>query len=93
MTWGSEKEKQIRLRIQLSIAAYAYEFENDSIMSDAEFDEKCLLIDPEMKTGNRKMDNFFKKHFDPSTGQWIHKHPQLSFIRQFYSAFYQNKPK
>lgn len=92
MTWGSEKEKQIRLRIQLSVAAYAYEIENDSVMSDAEFDEKCKLIDPNLKTGNRKIDNFFKKEFNASTGQWIHKHPELSKIRQIYSKFYQKNP-
>lgn len=88
MTWGSEKEKQIRLRIQLSVAAYAYEIDNNSIMSDAEFDEKCLLIDPDFKTGNRKMDNFFKKHFDPSTGQWIHKHPEKSKITGIYTKIF-----
>lgn len=77
----------------MSVAAYAYEIDNNSIMSDAEFDEKCLLIDLEMKTGNRKMDNFFKKHYDASTGQWIHKHPQLPQIRKIYLDLYQNKPK
>jgi len=92
LTWGSEKEKQIRLRIQLSVAAYAYEFDNNSIMSDAEFDEKCLLIDPDFKTGNRKMDNFFKKHFNPSTGQWIHKHPEKSKITAIYTKFHLNNP-
>jgi len=92
LTWGSEKEKQIRLRIQLSVAAYAYEIDNNSIMSDAEFDEKCLLIDPDFKTGNRKMDNFFKKHFNPSTGQWIHKHPEKRKINGIYTKFYQNNP-
>ena len=59
---------EIRNRIRLSIAAYAYEFKDDQIMSDAEFDELALKIKPEEKTGNLKLDNFFKKHFQPDTG-------------------------
>ena len=87
-TWGSEIEKQVRLRIQLSVAAYAYEMCDESIISDSEFDQKCLLIDPSIETGNKKLDKFFKEEFDPSTGQWIHKHPDLSGIVSIYKNFY-----
>ena len=86
--WGTEVEKQIRLRIKLSIYAYAYEFENDSLISDHEFDAMCLEVKPDLKTGNRKMDNFFKKKFDPSTGYWIHKHPERRLIAELYEKFY-----
>jgi hypothetical protein len=65
-TWGTEKENEIRLRIKLCVAAYAYEVENDSIMSDHEFDEKCKSVNLNVSTGNRKLDNWFKKNFDPS---------------------------
>ena len=77
-----------RNRIILSIAAYAYEVENDSIMLDHEFDEKCKSVNLNVNTGNRKLDNWFKKHFDPSTGQWIHKHPELNRIKQLYRKYY-----
>lgn len=87
-TWGSEVEKQIRLRIRLSVAAYAYEKCDESIMPDSEFDKKCLEIDPLIETGNKKLDNFFKEEFDPSTGQWIHKHPELNGIVRIYKNFY-----
>ena len=87
-TWGSQIEKQIRLRIQLSVAAYAYEMCDESIMSDSDFDQKCLLVDPSIETGNKKMDKFFKEEFNPSTGQWIHKHPELSGIIAIYKNFY-----
>jgi len=86
--WGSTVEKQIRLRIRLSVAAYAYEICNESIMTDHEFDKKCLEIDPSIETGNKKMDKFFKEEFDPSTGQWIHKHPELAGIINIYKKFY-----
>ena len=79
---------QIRLRIRLSVAAYAYEICNDSIMSDSEFDQQCLLIDPSIETGNAKLDKFFKEEFDPSTGQWIHKHPELNGIVRIYKNYY-----
>lgn len=87
-TWGSEIEKQIRLRIRLSIAAYAYEKCDDSIISDAEFDKKCLEINPKIETGNKKLDDFFRSEFDPSTGQWIHKHPELHKIAELYKKYY-----
>lgn len=45
-----------------------------SLISDAEFDKLCQEIDPSVSTGNRKLDNFFKKHFSPHTGQWAHNH-------------------
>ena len=38
--------QEIRNRIKLSVAAYAYEFEGDSIMTDHEYDELSLKINP-----------------------------------------------
>jgi hypothetical protein len=86
--WGSEVEKQIRLRIKLSIYAYAYEMADESLVPDHVFDKLCLEVKPEIVTGNKKLDNFFKKEFDPSTGQWIHKHPELNKITELYKKYY-----
>lgn len=86
--WGSVIERQRHLRIKLCVAAYAYEFDNRSIISDAEFDKKCLEVDLSVDTGNKKLDNYFKKCFDPSTGQWIHKHPELEKVRQIYKEYF-----
>lgn len=83
--------KQIRLRIRLSVFAYAYEFANESLISDAEFDALCLQVDPSIETGNAKMDKFFKEQFNPSTGQWIHKHPELAKIVHLYKKYYSEK--
>jgi hypothetical protein len=91
MEWGSKKEQQTRLRVRLSVAAYAYEMESDSIMSDHDFDAKCKEIQPKIKTGNKKLDKFFSEEFNPSTGQWIHKHPELDKIKQIYLKYYKNK--
>lgn len=86
--WGTEVEKEIRRRIVLSVAAYSYEYEDESIMSDAEFDKLCLEIKPNMRTGNNRMDAFFRNNFDPSTGQWICKHPQVDGIKRIYNEYY-----
>lgn len=86
--WGTDVEREVRLRIVLSVAAYSYEYENDSIMSDAEFDKTCLRVQPSMKTGNDRMDRFFRNKFDPSTGQWIRKHPELTRIKKIYNDYY-----
>ena len=86
--WGNEVERQIRLRIQLSVYAYAYEIANETLIPDHEFDCMCLKVDPSVKTGNKKMDKFFEKEFNPSTGQWIHKHPELGKIVNIYRKHY-----
>lgn len=89
--WGNSVEKEIKRRIKLSIAAYSYEFLDVSIISDAEFDKMSLEVDISVDTGNKLMDNFFKNHFDPSTGQWIRKHPQLDLIDKLYKLYYEDK--
>ena len=80
--------QEIRNRIKLSVAAYAYEMEDDSVMTDADFDELCKHIDVTKTTGNKKLDAFFKNEFNPSTGQWIHRHPELNKIKIIYEKYY-----
>jgi hypothetical protein len=80
--------EQTRLRIKLSVAAYAYEYRNNSVMSDAEFDEMSYLVDTSIATGNRKLDNFFKKHFEPATGMWVRKHPDKKGLVNIYERYY-----
>ena len=84
----TDVEYQRWLRIRLSIAAYAYEIKADSIMEDFQFDSLSLEVDTSIKTGNKKMDKFFETEFDPSTGQWIHKHPELKRIAELYGKHY-----
>ena len=84
-------EYQRRLRIRVSVAAYAYEYMNDSIMSDEEFDKLSLLIDPEISTGNRKLDNFFKKKFKPETGMWIRMHPDTQGLATIYHKVWKDR--
>ena len=79
---------ETRNRIRLSVAAYAYECKNDSIISDSEFDALALKIDPNKKTGNSKMDSFFKKHFATDTGMWIHRHPEKHKLDYLYRSYY-----
>lgn len=50
-------------------------------MSDEEYDELSRQIDNTVKTRNKKMDNFFAILFEPDTGMWIHKHPELYKIK------------
>jgi len=83
--WGSPTEIQIRLRMKLSAAAYAYEFEPEEkpLCSDEEFDEASKMIDLSILTSRPDLDAFFKEHFNPSTGVWIHKHPELDQVREY----------
>lgn len=82
---------EIKNRIRLSIAAYSYEFKDESIMTDVEFDELSKKIDLSQKTGNRKMDNFFNKHFEPDTGMWIRSHPELKKLEYLYNTYYEKR--
>ena len=87
-TWGSKVEVERRNRIRLAVAAYAYEFRNTSIMSDGEFDELAKQIDPTVSTSHAVMDRFFATQFQPDTGQWIHKHPELGKLVNLYQKHY-----
>jgi hypothetical protein len=80
----TQSEAERRRRIRLSVAAYAYEYYDDSIMSDAEFDALALEVDVEVSTGFRKLDSFFKKHFQPDTGLWIRFHPDRKGLENIY---------
>lgn len=81
---GNPVERERRLRIRLAVAAYAYEIENDSVMSDAMFDRLSLRVNPKRSTGHAEIDAFFREHFDPCTGSWIHRHPDLPGVRRTY---------
>jgi len=57
-------------------------------MSDGEFDKLCKEINLSISTGHPVMDAWFRKEFNPSTGSWIHIHPQLDGIRRLYETYY-----
>lgn len=79
--WGSPVEIETKRRIKVCIAAYAYEFLNESLISDAEFDSECKLIDLSIDTNSPDLDAWFRAEFHPDTGQWVHKHPELRKLR------------
>lgn len=78
------QERQRWLRIRLSVAAWAYEVHDQSIIPDHLYDRMCLEVNPEVETGNEKLDTFFKEHFDPSTGVWVHRHPEPGKLESLY---------
>lgn len=86
--WGSDVEKERHRRIRLSLAAYTYEVHNEIIMPDTDFDKLCLEINRGMDTGRPELDRFFREDFDPSTGMWIHKHPELDKLGAIYDKLY-----
>lgn len=79
-------EKERRRRIVVSLWAYAYEFKNRSIVSDNFFDAECYMLVANLRvdTDRPDLDYWFRGAFDPSTGMWIHKHPELDKIAARY---------
>lgn len=80
--------REIRRRIRVAVAAYAYEIANDPVMSDAQYDSLAREIDPDAPTNDAELDRFFMVHFDPDTGQWVHKHPHLGLLKHLYETIY-----
>lgn len=80
----TEFNREIRNRIRLSVAAYAYEFENDPVMTDQEFDELALVINPNIETGNEILDEFFRTEFVSFSGIWVHSHPDKPGLKRIY---------
>lgn len=79
--------EEIRRRIRVSIWAYAYEFENSLLVADSQFDAEASKINPLLCTSypgrdNSEIDAWFKAHFKPHTGAWIHNHPNLPRIKE-----------
>jgi len=91
VSWGSIVEVETRNRIILSVAAYAYEAHNQSFLSDAEYDDLAKSIDTSVKTKSRKLDNFFKKFFNPDTGMWVLRHPDRRGLEHLYFSYYEDK--
>lgn len=87
MEWGNKVEIETRRRIKVCLWAYAYEIHSDSIVSDGEYDNECMLVDLKIKTLNKGMDKWFKSNFDPSTGMWIHSHPNKEYLEQLYNKY------
>ena len=83
-------EVQRRHRIRLSVFAYAYEFENESLISDGEYDRLSQMIDSSIKTGHKKLDKFFATEFESDTGMWIRKHPELEKVRALHFMWKNN---
>lgn len=83
--------QEIRNRIKLSVYAYAYEYLNHSIITDSQFDKLASEIQPSVSTGNETLDKFFKEHFIPDSGIWIHKHPEIEGIKYLYNTYYRDK--
>ena len=61
------------------------------ILQFDDFDKKCLEVDLSIDTDNPELDSFFRKEFDPSTGQWIHKHPEKRKIGYLLEKYYNVK--
>jgi hypothetical protein len=77
-----------RNRILIAVYAYAYEFDNTSLVTDSEFDELSKQINIKQSTKDTILDKFFNKHFQPCTGMWIHKHPELEKIKDIYEKYF-----
>lgn len=76
---------QKRKRINVALWSYAYEVMDDPLVSDSVYDSACKEIDASIPTDNIEMDGFFRGEFNPSTGMWIYKHPNIDGLRQIYS--------
>lgn len=82
--WGSEVELERKRRIDIAVYAYAYEVKHDTLIDDFTYDFLALQINPAMPTGNKKLDAFFKKEFDPCTGAWVNCHPDKRGLERIY---------
>ena len=72
--------------------AYAYEVIHDSLVTDEMFDREARLVNLAVNTRRPDLDDWFRREFDPSTGQWIHKHPEPARVRELYERYYKSQP-
>jgi hypothetical protein len=86
--YNATVDQEIRNRIKLAVYAYSYEFLNESVVCDGDFDALALKIDLSVNTRRPDLDLWFRKQFQPDTGQWIHSHPELNKIAELYKKYY-----
>ena len=65
----------------------------DNLVPDEMFDMVCREIDLSIPTDRPDLDEWFKANFDPSTGLWIHKHPELERLKEIYSNLKSGRPQ
>lgn len=82
---------ETRRRILLSRAAFLYENGRPNSMTDAEFDAMALEVDLDIDTARPDLDKFFREHFEPFTGSWIHKHPEIDLIEKICDRLAEKK--
>lgn len=80
--WGNPIEIERKRRINLTLWAYAYEIMDTPLADDSLFDAECRLSDPSIDTG--RLDDWWRACFNPSTGMWIHTHPELDRVKEYY---------
>lgn len=82
--------QEVRKRIRVALAAYAYEVMAQPIMSDSEYDALAASVDLSVMTNRPDMDVWFILNFQPHTGQWIWKHPELVRIGEIYEQVFRS---
>lgn len=85
--YRTKSEIETHRRIKLSMAAYAYEILNRPIIDDHMFDSEAKKVDLNISTNRPDLDNWFRENFQPDTGQWIYKHPELDKIASLCNRF------
>ena len=80
---------QSKLRDDLLLWAYAYEVEGVSLVSDEKFDAACKNIDSAILTG--AYDDFWNTEFNPYTGMWIHKYPDIASVKVRFAKIEKKK--
>lgn len=73
-----------RRRIQVALWAYAYEVCYENLVPDAKFDEVCRKINLSVATDRPDLDQWFRENFDPSTGLWVRKHPEILALQRVF---------
>lgn len=79
---ASERQR----RVNIALWAYAYEVEFSPLVSDAVYDHAARQIDLSQATDRPDLDAWFREHFDPSTGMWVHRHPELDKLAALWRA-------
>lgn len=78
----------------MALWAYAYEIIGESLVDDKTYDEISLEINTKVPTDRPDLDIWFIQNFEPYTGQWVHKHPELDRLEALYNRvkhIYTNK--
>ncbi len=74
-------------RNQICATTFGIELRDVSVMLEGDWDRIAQSIDTSLGVCDPVLDEFFRTRFSPLTTSWIHEHPRLEEVAQWFDRY------